>query len=179
MDERLIQSIRHTAVSSDAGYGTIASATFDVTVLDGDTPGVYVDETDGSTLVVRDDPDSPGPDDTYSIRLTQAPVGSVTVSLLTDGQTIVGSADSRYSNGVGGPQVAFNSTNWWIPAVIGVDADLTFVPPTGQPTKEFAIEPHATNRLAGPLSSRASSRWRRRSLVRGGSCRTKSTRRCR
>ncbi|PYR14346.1 MAG: hypothetical protein DMF94_34420, partial [Acidobacteria bacterium] len=103
-EDTMIQSIRHTA---DAGYG---AATFNVTIVDGDTPGVYVNETDGGTLVVKDDPATPaneGVSDTYSLRLTKAPVGTVTITPVTDGQTFVTPTP-----------LSFNAANWWVPQVV-------------------------------------------------------------
>ncbi len=143
-EDTMISTIGHSAVASDAGYGTISSAQFAVTIVDGDAPGVYVDQTNGSTLVVQDNPDTPEDEsdtDTYSVRLTQAPIGTVTIGVLTDGQTIAGPTP-----------LIFDATNWWIPQIVAVAADSTFVPdPEAQPLKEFPIEPHVTNRIAGPL----------------------------
>lgn len=68
----------------------------DIEVVDDETPGLLVIETGTSTIVVDDDPVT-GVDestlltsqDTYTIRLTRAPDGTVTVAVLTDGLTDV------------------------------------------------------------------------------------------
>lgn len=63
-------------------------ATLDVRVLDNEMGGVLVTETDGATLLIRDDLTTQADEstnDTYSIRLTAPPSRSLNVDLLTDG----------------------------------------------------------------------------------------------
>ena len=79
--------------TADPAY-LFASQSVAVDVYDDDTPGVLVYETGGSTLVILGDTTSgPGATDTYTIRLTKAPNGTVTIALLTDGKTDVASLD--------------------------------------------------------------------------------------
>ncbi len=74
----------------------------DVEVIDDESPGLVTVESGGSTIVVDDDPATPGVDestlvtsqDTYTIRLTKRPDGTVTVAVLTDGLTDVVSVNS-------------------------------------------------------------------------------------
>ncbi|MEX2367225.1 MAG: calcium-binding protein, partial [Pseudohongiellaceae bacterium] len=58
-----------------------------VTVLDDDTAGVIVNESEGSTQLVMPDGGSPGVGDDYTMRLTSAPTDDVTVNIFTDGGT--------------------------------------------------------------------------------------------
>ena len=67
----------------DAGF-TFDDQLLDIEVLDDDTPGVIVEETGGDTVL------TPTTGDDYTIRLTSAPNGPVTIHLLTDGQVDVG-----------------------------------------------------------------------------------------
>ncbi len=72
----------------------------DVLVIDDDTPGVLITETDTSTALVGDDPNTPADEtllpagqDSYTIRLTKRPDGTVTIAVLTDGLTDVVTID--------------------------------------------------------------------------------------
>ena len=62
-----------------------------VTVVDGDSAGVLVRETDGSTVV-----STSGDTDTYTVRLTSEPEADVLLTIVDDGQTRT-VADSRVS----------------------------------------------------------------------------------
>jgi hypothetical protein len=72
---------------------------------------------------------------------------------LTDGQTLVSSADARFGVDVeGNPYITFSPTDWYDPVELEVSADPAFTPPeVEQPLKTFAIQPHVLNRIAGPL----------------------------
>ncbi|MCG8559790.1 MAG: calcium-binding protein [Hyphomicrobiales bacterium] len=72
-----------TTSSTGGSYASAEDQTVDVTVHDNDTAGVLVVETDGSTVVTDSDTDS------YTMRLTKAPTGEVSINLLTDGQADV------------------------------------------------------------------------------------------
>src|SRR4029077_10740051 len=63
----------------------------DVVVVD-DSPGLFVRQSDGSTLVTLCGNAActiPGPGDSYTVRLTSRPTANVQVQILTDGQTNV------------------------------------------------------------------------------------------
>ncbi len=143
-ENRMISAIRHTASSTDAAFVLPAPAVLEVTVVDDDTPGVLVTETDGSTLVVKN-----GPGDSYSVRLTKAPVGTVTIQLLGDGQTLLSSIDARFNAQT--KTITFGPADWYVPVTINVAADPNFVP-VQQDAKPFPIEPHTTSKLRGPLT---------------------------
>ncbi|HZK06225.1 MAG TPA: hypothetical protein VFC82_10350 [Actinomycetaceae bacterium] len=71
-------------------------ASVDVTVVDDETPGLVITESGTGTVVVDDDPNTaadetllPSNHDSYTIRLTKSPDGTVQVVVLTDGLTDV------------------------------------------------------------------------------------------
>ncbi|MGB4272143.1 MAG: hypothetical protein WBJ44_07080, partial [Propionicimonas sp.] len=71
-------------------------ARVDVTVIDNETPGVVLTQSGGSTIVIGDDPNTAADEtllitsqDSYTIRLTKRPDGTVTIAVLTDGLTDV------------------------------------------------------------------------------------------
>jgi Ca2+-binding RTX toxin-like protein len=80
-----------TSETTDPQYsapGAVTTVRLDVQVYDNETPGVITVPSDGGTIVQSGDTVSgPGLGDNYTIRLTKAPVGPVSISLLTDGQT--------------------------------------------------------------------------------------------
>ena len=60
------------------------------TVIDDDSPGVFVNQSGGSTLVTLCGNalcTIPGPGDSYTLRLTSQPTDTVQVAIITDGQT--------------------------------------------------------------------------------------------
>ena len=68
----------------------------DVEVIDNDTPGLVTEQTGGRTIVIDDDPATAADEstlttsqDSYTLRLTRRPDGSVSVAVLTDGLTDV------------------------------------------------------------------------------------------
>jgi hypothetical protein len=92
-ENREIVPITHTVTAStDLRYVNpftpgpdVAVEKLKVSVIDGDSEGVLVTQSFGSTLVVQDNPDTPANEassDTYTVRLTKAPVGTVTVTTL-------------------------------------------------------------------------------------------------
>ena len=71
-------------------------ATVDVASIDNETPGMVITESGTGTLLVDDDPKTtadetllPASQDSYTIRLTRRPDGTVRVVVLTDGVTDV------------------------------------------------------------------------------------------
>ncbi|HMC67647.1 MAG TPA: hypothetical protein VKJ07_00700, partial [Mycobacteriales bacterium] len=76
----------------------------DVRVLDNETAGVVVTESGGKTLVTFGDSQThtPGPGDSYTIRLTSAPTANVKVAIVTDGQADVVPGGSVAMEAVGG-----------------------------------------------------------------------------
>ena len=58
-----------------------------LTVYDNETPGLVVQETDGSTVVVEN-----GASNSYRVRLTSAPSSDVTLTMRTDKQTFLASS---------------------------------------------------------------------------------------
>ncbi len=145
-----VSVITHEVTSTDVAF-VVTDQLLDVDVLDNETEGVVVEESDGSTLVIKGD--SSG--DTYTIRLTKAPVGDVQIAIVSDGQTLASSSDSRFTPASGGndPFVTFDDTNWFTPVEITLIADDTFVPTPGtESTKTFAAQTHLLSKLRGPLA---------------------------
>ena len=148
VENRLLTTLTH-AITSTGGVFTAAvdDHEVDVDVRDNDAGGLLVTESDGYTLV------APGAPDTYTLRLTKAPMANVTVAILTDGKTLVSSSDSRFSAGAGTtpPQVVFDSTNWSSQVTITVSVNPAATTPTGQPVQSFPAQPHRTNQMFGPI----------------------------
>ncbi|MBD2516808.1 DUF4347 domain-containing protein [Nostoc sp. FACHB-973] len=137
-----ISAITHKVTSTDSTF-VVSDRLLDVEVLDDETPGVIVTETDGSTLLIKGDgtPANPGVGDTYTVRLTKAPVGQVTIDLLNDGQATTIPTS-----------LTFNETNWFQPQTVNVTANPSFVPTPGtQKLKPFPAQPHLLSNLRGPL----------------------------
>ena len=164
-------TITHS-VSTDGGHATTDAAYLsndpnlkpvkqylDVEVVDNDTPGVLVTESNGRTLVVQDgnDANNASQDDTYSIRLTKAPTAPVTVWLNDDGQTVLtpqGIAAGRIVTNptTGKTGVVFDASNWSPQVTINVHAKNDFVPTALQEVLiPFPKSEHLLNDLRGPL----------------------------
>jgi hypothetical protein len=98
-------AITHTVVdaaTTDAGYAEKArSVRLDVKVLDNDSAGVIVTQTDGGTLVNLGTPGAPGAGDTYTLRLTSRPTAEVRIAMVTDGQTDIVSSSRAVLQAVG------------------------------------------------------------------------------
>ena len=94
----------------------------------------------GSTIV------GPNQTATYTLQLTKAPTAPVTVTILTDGKTLVSSTDSRFTatGGAGGaPAVMFDSSNWNLPITITVSVNPNAPAVVGdQPVQVFPAQPH-------------------------------------
>ncbi|SLN60007.1 Bifunctional hemolysin/adenylate cyclase precursor [Roseovarius gaetbuli] len=136
-------TITHSASSSTGAFDA-EDVTIVASVLDNDTATLVVSQSDGSTTV------SAGTDgtDSYDLTLSRAPVGSVTVTIETDGQTLLSSADARFD----GTTVTFDATNWDIPVTIDVALDPTApVADPANPIKTVAAQPHLVNAINGPL----------------------------
>ena len=85
-----LSTITHQIISTAGGkYFAFPSADYpklSVTVYDDETPGVVVQETDGSTVVVETRYRF------YRVRLTSAPSSDVTLTMRTDKQTFLSGA---------------------------------------------------------------------------------------
>jgi Ca2+-binding RTX toxin-like protein len=101
-ENRVISKISHTvsAATTDPTFDFVGAATVKVEVLDNETAGLLVTETGGDTLVTSDGTDT----DTYTIRLTSAPAGDVTVNILTDGQTDIVTGGRIFKNDLSVPE---------------------------------------------------------------------------
>jgi Ca2+-binding RTX toxin-like protein len=154
-ENREISPITHTILSStDSRYDDgnaatveIAPAKLKVSIIDTNSEGVLVTESFGSTLVVQGDPVG----DTYTVRLTKAPVGTVTITTIPlslpdkDG----GMVQTVFTLPTA---LVFNAANWWIAQEVTVTANPDFQPAEGtEYNKYFSKRPHAVSELFGPL----------------------------
>jgi Ca2+-binding RTX toxin-like protein len=136
VENAVLSSIRHVATGYETG-------TFAVQVVDNDSAGLLLDESDGSTLVVADNPDTlddEAASDTYTVRLTKAPTQDVVVTMMPDLLTTTSPLT-----------LTFTAANWWIPQTVTVSAAEPQPPAPVQPLKTFPIQQHVVNTMAGPL----------------------------
>lgn len=105
-----------------------------------DKGSVIVTETDGGTLVAE------GKSDNYSLALSKAPTAPVAISVLTDGQTIASSTDSRWD--VDQKAIIFTPDNWTPAEIILSIGTLVYEP---QPTVKPGIQPQVIEAIRGPL----------------------------
>jgi Bacterial Ig-like domain/RTX calcium-binding nonapeptide repeat (4 copies) len=94
-------AIKHTIdpATSDSLYSPAADCGCSTEILQtiyanvvGDGPGVFVQQSDGSTIVTECGNAActiPGPGDSYTVRLTSQPTADVQIAIVTDGQTDV------------------------------------------------------------------------------------------
>ena len=136
------QSVTIGATSSSTGSFDASLAEITAELVDDETASLIVTESDGSTVVGE------GQTDSYTLQLSTQPVGTVTVTLQNDGQTILTSGDARFA----GNTVTFDATNWDQPITIDVAmvADLAPVDPAN-PTMTVAASPHRVDAVQGPL----------------------------
>ena len=144
------RSFINAAVTATNGAAAYAGqmAQLAISVHDDDAPGVLVLQSGGSTQVVKDDAATAGDQsvpDSYTMRLTQAPVGDVSVAINTDGQVLTAPAS-----------LVFNASNWYRPQTVTVTANSAFDPaslPIDPGTqKVWAPQQHLLTKLGGPLS---------------------------
>ncbi len=128
--------------SSTTGGFNANDAEITAEIVDDETASLVVTESDGSTVV------GVGQNDSYTLQLSQQPVGTVTVTLQDDGQTLLSSADARFSANT----VTFDASNWNVPIVIDVEMvpDLAPVDPDN-PIMTVAASPHRVGDIQGPL----------------------------
>jgi len=137
-----ISSIVHSVDSGTSDFIVEDEPEVRVRVTDGDSPGVFIAETDGSTYVVEN-----GAADTYQIVLTRMPAQDVIVQVVTDGQTAVSSTDGRFNGATN--SITFLPTDWNSPVTLEVTAVLYSGPNTFE--KKFPFRTHTLNKLEGPI----------------------------
>ncbi len=136
------QSVTIGATSTSTGSFDASLTEITAELVDDETASVIVTETDGTTVVGDSQTDS------YTLQLSSQPIGTVTVALQNDGQTVLTSGDARFA----GNTVTFDATNWDQPITINVAmvADLVPVDPAN-PTLTVAASPHRVDAVQGPL----------------------------
>ena len=149
-----ISTITHE-ITTDGAVFTIQPEdypTLDVTVLDDETAGVIVRESNGSTVVVDG-----GDDDSYRLRLTAEPSAEVTLTLLTDQQTKLFANDSRFtiisedaSLLTFEYELTFDATNWseWFEVEVSANSDFAGA---SSSVKTFSPTSQNLDKIAGPL----------------------------
>lgn len=105
-------SITHAADSADSAYDGLAIPSVSATVIDNDTPGVLLAESDGSTAVNESGPTS----DAYTLVLESQPAAAVTITVDPDAQT-----DAGAGAGIAVTRV-FNPANWNTPQSVTLTA---------------------------------------------------------
>ena len=144
VENRMLSAITHWVVSDGAVYGGVSDPyEVEVSVQDNDSGGLVVSQTDGATLVSENQPDA------YTLKLTKAPTAPVTVSILSDGQTLVSSADSRFSS-TNGATVTFDADNWDVPVVVDVAVN-PLADTSDAPVQKYPAQPHIAGEIQGPL----------------------------
>ncbi len=132
----------NTTETTQATWVDLADPTeVDVRIFDNDKGEVLVAETDGDTIVSASSPDS------YTLVLSKAPIADVVVSVLTDGQTIANSTDTRWNNTA--KTVTFTAANWNQP--ITIDLTIGTVVTEPQPTIDPGAQNHLVSGIQGPL----------------------------
>ncbi|RJR48541.1 MAG: calcium-binding protein, partial [Desulfobacteraceae bacterium] len=150
IENRLRATITHNVMSTGGEFdGVLEKPEIKVGIRDNDAAGLIVTQTNGSTLVSEGNPD------TYAIVLTKAPTAPVTVSILTDGQTIAGAydtLDTRFGIVGGTPTVTFDANNWNDPFTVKVTVNPDAAQNEGShPIQTFPAQPHSTADIRGPL----------------------------
>ena len=151
-----LATITHQITSTGGKYSAFPSTAYPkltVTVYDDETPGLVVQETGGSTVVVDD-----GTTDTYRVRLTSAPAqgSDVTLTMRTDMQTLLSGpgviqiVDQSGTKPYFEYTFTFTTANWYKWAVITVGANPAFVA-TNSGFKTFPPQDQNLNQIRGPL----------------------------
>jgi hypothetical protein len=150
-ENRATERITHTISSSGGTFtGATDDAEIEVDLRDNDAGGLVVVQSGDSTIVSESTPD------TYAIMLSKAPTAPVTVSILTDGQTVASAdsaSDGRLTVGADGvPKVTFDGTNWNVPFVVRLAVGDNAGGDGGQPVQTYPAQPHVVSgQIEGPL----------------------------
>ena len=155
LDGTELSTITHRIASTGGKYSAFPSADYpelSVTVYDNETPGLIVQETDGSTIVVEN-----GASDSYQVRLTSAPSSDVTLTIRTDKQTFLSSSadtfrivDESGTKSYYEYAFTFTAANWNKWATIDVRANPAFAG-TDSVFKAFPPQDQNLDRIRGPL----------------------------
>ena len=155
LDGTELSTITHQITSSGGKYFAFPSTDYPkltLTVYDDETPGLVVQETDGSTVVVEN-----GASDSYRVRLTSAPSSDVTLTMRTDKQTFLRSPppgfqvlDQRARKPYYEYSFTFTPANWHDWVVIDVSANPAFAG-TDSVLKAFPPQDQNLEQIRGPL----------------------------
>jgi Ca2+-binding RTX toxin-like protein len=150
-----LSTITHQITSTGGKYSAFPSADYPkltVTVYDNETPGLVMQETDGSTVVVEN-----GANDSYQVRLTSAPSSDVTLTIRTDKQTFLSSSadtfrivDESGTKSYYEYAFTFTAANWDKWATINVRANPVFAG-IDSVFKAFPPQDQNLDQIRGPL----------------------------
>jgi subtilisin family serine protease len=122
VDDNLIEGPHSTVINhavSGGGYTGCLCRSVTVGIIDNDTAGVSIGESDGSTAVTEGAAvGSPGYSDTYSVVLTQLPNGNVTITAATSGGKVTVAAGQGAAGSTA--TLTFTTLNWNTPQTITV-----------------------------------------------------------
>jgi hypothetical protein len=105
-------TITHTAASADPNYNGISIRNITASVIDNDTAGVTITQTDSVTEVSETGPTS----DTYTIVLDIPPTSNVVITVNPDDQTDLGAGAGATID------LTFTAANWNVPQTVTVTA---------------------------------------------------------
>ncbi|WP_293776173.1 hypothetical protein [uncultured Oxalicibacterium sp.] len=153
-ENRATEVISHVISSTGGGQGAIyqnlVAQTLNVEVSDDDVGGVIVTQSSGTTLV------SATADDTYTLALSRQPTAPVTITLMSDGKTILSAADpsdTRFGhNAQGLPTVTFTAADWNIPFMVNVEMNPAAATTVGTtPIQTYPQQQHVVAKIKGSL----------------------------
>ncbi len=150
----LVWSVESTDPARDEAYDGVTRST-DVRVVDDDTPGVYTAPINPASGRVVVGSAASGVTGGYTIRLTKAPRASVTVAIVTDGQSVVDTSACATTRvcAVGlAVSVTFDATNWWLPVTVLLRASTTLPPPSAAELTPSATRLHLLSTVRGALT---------------------------
>ena len=104
--------IKHVSTSADARYQNVGMPRVTANIVDNDSPGVMIIQTDGSTNVTEG-----GNTDTYQLVLTYPPTQPVTIQL----DNTLNQATAVAAVG-GAKSLVFTTSNWSVPQTVVVTA---------------------------------------------------------
>ncbi|EMI55710.1 calcium-binding protein [Rhodopirellula sallentina] len=143
------RTLTHTITAGPSEFTSHPDGpTVSIDVLDNDSAGALIVQSDGNTLVSKDGTLT----DSYTIRLTKPLTGTdvVDVPLMDDGQVILSAPGMFPAVGDTPGYLRFDASNWSTPITVTVRGNSAFSS-TGQPELSFAYSAHLTASIQGPI----------------------------
>jgi Ca2+-binding RTX toxin-like protein len=145
---------------TEPGYDGFEVRDIVVDIYDNDSPAVIIEQIDGSTDTIEDDPNvlgSSAKTDTYRVRLSKAPAPGETVTVTADAfltRTTYGGTthfvEQVTVNGLSVTALVFDSNTWddWQTVTVAAINDTHL---DGNDTQVFAPDLQTVNKIRGPL----------------------------